>query len=289
MEKQALIEAIGRSGGKQNALDEVDVLWDKIDYLQQTGRFGPLLSQLVKANDKSNFLALVLEVNFAYQFEVRGLEMFYEVKQNSQKKSSVDFLHIATGGDSVFFELRLLQQAKPITDWINKQLKKIKAYSVVRGGQFEQDQVLRIQNTILNKVQDKHGKPIKFFSTAANVCNIVVIDASDSIFGAIDIYDCMLATYGDPSVQEVYKRQVFGLFQEDNSRYPQNIHKLATKYVHIRTTLHGVLFLFKKFNTGILAYQLEQYLMWNPTCIDETKAQRIFADITRAIPCYSPQ
>ncbi len=289
MDKQALSDAIRQSGGQQNALDEADALWSKIDYLQQTGRFGPLLSQLEKANEKSNFLALVLEVSFAYQFEVQGLELIYEVKQNSQQKSSIDFLHNTTSGDSVFFEVRLLQQAKPITDWVYKQLKKLKAYFVVMDGQHEQGEVLRIQNTILIKVQDKHGKPVKFFSTTSKAVNIVAIDVTDSILGAIDVHDCKLATYGDPGVQEIYRRGVFGLFQEDNPGYPQNFHDLAAKYAYIRTTLHGVLFLFKKFNTGILTYQLEQYLMWNPMCIDRARSQPIFAGITRAIPCHSPQ
>jgi len=91
LDKQALIDAVGRSGGKQSALDEADALWAKLDCLKKTGRYGLLLSQLFKANDKSNFLALVLEANFAYQFEAQGLELTYEVKQYAQHKSSIAF------------------------------------------------------------------------------------------------------------------------------------------------------------------------------------------------------
>jgi hypothetical protein len=64
-------------------------------------------------------------------------------------------------------------------------------------------------------VQDRHGNPIKFFSTDPDVLNVVVVDATKSILGIIDIYDCLLATYGDPAVDEVYRRGIFGLFQED--------------------------------------------------------------------------
>lgn len=284
MDKQALTDAIGRSGGKQNALDEADALWGKLVCLKKAGRYGLLLSQLAKANDKSNFLALVLEANFAYQFESQGLELTYEVKQDPQYKSSIDFVHKVPSGDSVYFELRLLQQTQSITDSIKAQLQKCQMYSVVMGGQDEQDEVVRIQNTVLSKVQDKHGNPIKFFSTSADAVNVVVVDATDSILGTIDFHDCKLATYGDPSVKEVYRRQVFGLFQADKAEYPLQIHALAAKYAHIRNTLHGVLFLFKKPDTGILAYQLEQYLMWNPTRIDETRARSICAEVIRAIP-----
>ena len=59
---QHFLDATIRAGYSQNALDETDALWVKINYLQQTGRYGLLLSQLTKTNDKSNFLALVLEV-----------------------------------------------------------------------------------------------------------------------------------------------------------------------------------------------------------------------------------
>ncbi len=69
MNKQALIDAIRRSGGKRWALDEADDLWVRLDFLQKTGRYGQLLLGLANANDKSNFLALVLEANFAHQFE----------------------------------------------------------------------------------------------------------------------------------------------------------------------------------------------------------------------------
>jgi len=143
---------------------------------------------------------------------------------------------------------------------------------------------VRLQNTILGKVQDKNGKPIKFFSTDANAVNIVVVDATESVLGTVDINDCKLATYGDPGVEEGYRRQVFGLFQEDRPEYPQRIHDLAAKYSHIRNTLHGVLFLFKEPDTGLLGYRLEQYLMWNPVLINEAKSRPIFADLTRAIP-----
>jgi hypothetical protein len=151
-------------------------------------------------------------------------------------------------------------------------------------GQDEQDEVVRIQNTVLGKVQDKNGNPIKFFSTAADAVNIVVVDATNSIMGTIDIQDCILATHGDPGVEVVYRRQVFGLFQEDKPEYPQHIHALSAKYAHIRSTLHGVLFLFKKPDTGVLAYQLEQYLLWNPALIDEARARPILTEVANVIP-----
>ena len=71
-------------------------------------------SQLASANDKNNFLALVLEVNFAHQFESHGIQLIYEVKQDPGKPSTVDFLRTTAGGKRVYLELRLLQEAKSI-------------------------------------------------------------------------------------------------------------------------------------------------------------------------------
>ncbi|MGH8727566.1 MAG: hypothetical protein ACREV9_05310 [Burkholderiales bacterium] len=284
MNKQALIDAIRRSGGKRWALDEADDLWLRLDFLHRTGRYGQLLSGLANVNDKSNFLALVLEANFAYQFESQGLPLVYEVHQDARKNSSIDFLRKIPNGASVYFELRLLQRTQSITESINAQLHSWGFYRFFIGGRDEQKEILRVQNTVVSKVQDKSGKPIKFFPTDAAAVNIVVVDASNSILGTIGVDDCMLATHGDPGVEELYRRQVFGLFQEDRPEYPQRIHELAAKFRHIRTTLHGVLFLFKERNTRLLAYRLEQYLMWNPALIDVAEARPILADLTCAIP-----
>src|ERR1039458_6742802 len=107
--KQSLIDAIQDSGGSQSALDEVDDMWVRVDYLEKTGRYGALLSQISNANDKSNFLALTLELNFAYQFESLGLGLTYEVRQDAQQNSTIDFLRVTPGGEQVFLELRLIQ------------------------------------------------------------------------------------------------------------------------------------------------------------------------------------
>lgn len=284
MNKQDLVDAIRRSGGKRWPLEEVDDFWPRLELLQNTGRYGPLLASITAANDKNNFLALVLEVNFAYQFESSGRALAYEIKQDTSEGSSIDFLRNTPENKRVFFGVRLLQQRQAITQLINSQLEKYGIYRILFHGADEREEVIRLQNTVLRKVQDKDGNPIKYFSADADVVNIVVVDATQSVLGALDIFDCMLVVYGDPSVEEVYRRQIFGLFQDDQPQYPQAIHDLAAKFAHIRNTLHGVLFLMKKPGGELIAYQLEQYVMWNPVKIDEANVGPIHADITAAIP-----
>src|SRR6266496_2205157 len=109
MTKQELIDVIRASGGKHSALGEADDLWLRVDFLKKTGRYDQLLLSLANTNNKGNFLALVLEANFAYQFELRGLALSYEVRQDAREASSIDFLREIPKGDRLYFELRLLQ------------------------------------------------------------------------------------------------------------------------------------------------------------------------------------
>jgi len=224
---------------------------------------------------------------FAYQFESQGLQLAYEVKQEPGKPSTVDFLRQTPAGKRAYLELRLLQQRKSIKDMIDEQLQKYGIYKVLLGGDDEKREVERLQSTILTKVQDASGAPIKFFSTDADVLNIVVVDASETILGTIDIYDCLLATYGDPAVDEVYRRNIFGLFQEDKPEYPQAIHDLAAKYAHVRSRIHGVMFLFREPDSGIIAYKLQQYIVWNRALVNEATAQQVYGDLSAAIPIRS--
>ena len=283
MDQQTYIKAIERSFGKQNVPHDSDALWAKIDFLQQTQRYRQLISQIAKVNNLSNFCALAFEANFAFQYESQGLELAYEVKQDVRRKSSIDFLRSMPSGVRVFFELRQLKQATSITDSINAQLQHCQHYQVALNGQGEKNQIDRIQDTILSKVQDKDGTPRKFFSAAADAVNIVAVDAADSILKTIDHHDCLLAAYGDTAVINAFQLDVFGLFQEDKPEYLPHIHELAAKCAHFRKTVHGILFLFKKPKTGILAYQLERYLMWNPALIDSARAHRIRNELNDVI------
>jgi hypothetical protein len=236
--------------------------------------------------DKSNLLALTLELNFAYQFESSGrLNCTYEVSQDAQQNSTIDFLRVSPGGEQVFFELRLIQQPQDIADSIAGQIENTERYKIALDAEDDQDAVVRIQRNILSKIQDKKGNPIKFLSVAKSAINIVVVDIADCMLGMMDIHDCMLACQGDPGVEEPYRRRVFGLFQQDMPNYPQRIHDLAKKYAHIRGTIHGILFL-DRVGVKILTYRLCHYLVWNPALIDEPTARCIIADVSTAIPAH---
>lgn len=283
MDKQTLIAAIKNSGGADRPDEEVDALLVKLDILHQTSRYTRLLNCIASANDKSNLLAAVFEATFAYQFEVAGLPLEYEVKQDKNDNSSIDFLRRMNSGVSIYFEARLLQQDLATTVSIQTQLQQSKFYQAAMNGQMEHDAIVRLQSTILSKVQKADGTQTKFFRVAADSLNIVVIDASDLILGMLDIADCMLATHGDPSVRKECRRNIFGLFQEPDLAYPAQIPAIAEHFERIRNTLSGVLFLFKSRGSGVINYTLEHYMIWNPRLIDVVCAQDVNSEISRAI------
>lgn len=107
-----------------------------------------------------------------------------------------------------------MQQDQATAKSIADQLSASGTYAVFKDGGDEQDDVLKVQGIALGKVEDKHGKAIKFLRVDPSVFNIVVVDISDIVIGAADLGDCMLATYGDPEVPVEYRREVFGLFQD---------------------------------------------------------------------------
>lgn len=282
---RAMLEAaIAASGGTAQPTDQVDGLLAKLQALDATGRYGALLKGISKSNDKSNFLALLLEATFAYQFEAQNIPLDYEVKQDASDGSSIDFGMKLDDGRVAYFELRLLQQDQATAKAIAEQLVKTGAYAAAVDGGDEQGEVLRVQSTILSKVENKDGKPIKFLKTDASTLNVVVVCISDIVLGTADLYDCLLATYGDPEVPAECRRDVFGLFQDLRPEYPKHVQDAATRFAHLKSTVHAVLFLFRPTGSGVLDYSLRQVLVWNRALATPQSGRLVGERVNAAIP-----
>lgn len=229
-------------------------------------------------------MALLLEATFAYQFETAGFPLDYEAKQVAAQTSSIDFRMKVPSGEAAYFELRLLQQDQKTAEDIAKQLAATKVYEVVKEGEDEQAEVLRVQGTLLSKVENAEGKPIKFLETGEGFFNIVVVCISDVLLGTVDMHDCMLATYGDPEVPEHCRRDIFGLFQELRPTYPENIQAVAARFRHFKATIHAVLFLFRPAGSGVLDYSLQQVLVWNRSLTTPEGAKGVCEAVYKAVP-----
>lgn len=82
------------------------------------------------------------------------------------------------------------------------------------------------------------------------------------------------------------KSEIFGLFQDARPEYPDRIQALAKSYAHLKETLHGILFLFRRPKGESFDYSLEQFLVWNPELIDHERAAAISEQIKLALPLY---
>lgn len=283
-DRATLVAAIAASGGAAQPDDQVNGLLAKLRALEATGRYASLLKGVAKANDKSNFLSLLLEATFAYQFESCGINLDYEVKQDATNGSSIDFGMKLNDGRVAYFELRLLQQDQATAKDIAQQLTKAGLYAIKKDGADEQREVLKVQSTVLSKVEDKHGKPVKFLKADPSVVNVVVVCISDILLGTADLHDCILATYGDPEVPEECRRDIFGLFQDVKPAYPAEIQAAATRFAHLKATVHAILFLFRPRGSGVLDYTLQQVLVWNRALTTKTSAGPVYDRVYAAIP-----
>ncbi len=284
IDRTTLEGAIKASGGAQQPGEQVEGLLAKLQTLEATGRYGALFKTLAKVNNKSNFLAFLLEATFAHQFEAVGMPLEYEVKQVPNQPSSIDFKLAGKTTDTVFFELQLQQQDQATANDISKHLAAGPFYAAVKDGDGEADDIFRLQSTILRKVQKPDGTPVKFLQTGPRIVNIVVVCISDILLGTSDAFDCLLALYGDPEVPEHCRRGVFGLFQDANVGDAEEIKVRAAKYEYVKNTLHGVLFIFRPNGSGVLDYQIQQVMVWNRKLVSENQAACLTAQIAAALP-----
>lgn len=246
---------------------DLEALAAKLQYLELARRYASLLKQLRECNDRSNFAALVFETCFAHAFEVQGFPLLYEVSPlgilpNGQGSSSIDFRLILSAEITFNFEARILQQPDRVRQSIEDQIQQTNFYSVSYGTPEDLGEIFRLQSTILSKCQDKDGKPIKFLRVCPGEYNFIVIDVSDLMLRSIDTYDCELAAYGDPAVPRGARLGVSGIFQISNGRSEHDF--LSQRFMHLRDTVHGVLFIRKAPNGNLFNYDLESFTVPNP-------------------------
>jgi hypothetical protein len=270
MDEKELLATIKNLGWKGAWEAQLKGLSSKLSFLISKGRYQKLLRNIKTANDKNNFVASILEATIAFQFESAGIELDYEIRQDPNSTGSIDFSWKTAAGSTVFIEVRLLQQGKAPTGSTD--------------GDDEKQDIVRVQGVILEKVQKKDGTPRKFLAMHKGRINIVAVDISQIVMGMFDSQDCKLVTFGDPSVRTINRRGVFGLFQEAMPEYPEHIRLRAQSYDHIRKTLHGVLFLFRKPKTELFNYPIQRFLAWNPGLMDKEKAAAICNEIKPALP-----
>jgi len=214
----------------------------KIELLSTKSNYNKLLKSIFSSNDLHEFNSYVFEALFAYDFESRGHQLLYEVKQMEYGNSSIDFCYELSESKKIYFELRNIQQRKLIIDSIEHQLSNTNQYEILLDGADEKLETIRLQKLILSKCQKDDGEPIKFSNLSGNNLNFIVLNISELHLGGIDDADCVLTLYGDVCMNPFYRRGIFGMWQKLNSNPTVENKEYYDGFQHFRDTIHGVMF-----------------------------------------------
>ncbi len=259
---------------------------EKLEFLQGTGRYGRLLSEVLAANNKANLKSHLLEATFAYQFENAGMPLKYDVAGRSEDSTSVDFICQTDSGEEICVELRLVQQRQWITDLFEQQLREADCFGTTLDGAEDRAETLRLQRAILAKAVDENGKLIKFQRPQSGRWSVVAIEVSELHLGMIDEADCVLVAYGDRAVPEFARRQLLGLFQEALPDDPAHIHEVAGGFAPFRESIHGVLFLRKVPEGSPVNFDLEYLFLGNHQLITSEDVNRIAKSFRQAMEIW---
>lgn len=269
--------------------DYIDILLRKLEFLNDLQRYDGLLKNIFSSNEKSEFNSYVFEAAFAYDFEVNGHHLEYEVNALSDSLTSIDYCY-ETDGRKIYFELRVINQRAALTTDMEAQLKHYGFYEILQGGEEEQRETIRLQNLILSKCQDKEGNPIKFGHEEGGY-NFIVVFVSALHLGMIDKADCLLAMYGDEGVHSIFRRDVFGLCQQLSEHATEEKRQYYEKFNHFRETIHGVLFVKNAARGGDPNYlfdlQLQYFLARNNNILEKEEGDAIFEKLLSFLLTWS--
>lgn len=274
-ELQAIIQAAGA-----NALAYADPLLTKINRLEGTGQYRPLLVQLRSAREAGDFRGRVLEINFSEAFVSEGIDLTYGARQGMS--GDIDLLWPLSPRD-VFMEIKLLGQDRATRDRINQQLEDHGVSAI--GLRDDTRDVARLQLDILQKASTRKFNP----KPQPGWINLVAIDVAELQLGMVDMTDCLLATGGNPLAAQYshpsgLRENVVGIFEPLNGRtltageqrWVTGVHQLPSGAPHPQTYLHGVIFLFRHpKERAALAYELRSEIVWNPVLVSDDAARSI--------------
>lgn len=288
MELTDLEASIKAAGGGPNALAYAENLLTKINRLEATARYQPLLAQLRSAREAGDFRGRVLEINLAEALVRKGIELTYGARQGMS--GDIDLLWRVAPRD-VFIEIKLLSQDRATRDLINQQLEHCGVSSVaVRDDTRD---IARLQLDILQKASTRKFNP----NPQPDWINLVAIDVAELQLGTADIADCLLAAGGNPLAAQhchpaCLRENVVGVFEVPGSRnltpgqqaWVSGVHQVPAGVPHPRTYLHGVIFLFREpKERAALSYELRSEVIWNPALVTTDAAQSISGAMRQAL------
>lgn len=266
--------------------DYINILLRKLEFLNELQRYDGLLKNIFSSNEKNEFNSYAFEAAFAYDFEIKGHKLEYEVNILSDSLTSIDYGY-KIKGRKIYLELRVINQRAALTGYIEAQLKHYGFYEILQGGEEEQRETIRLQNLILSKCQDKKGNTIKFGHEEGSYNFIVVFVSALHL----DKAACLLAMYGDEGVPPIFRRGIFGLCQQLSEHATDEKRQYYQKFNHFRETIHGVLFVKNASHGGdpnyLVDLQLQYFLVGNNTILEKDEGDTIIEKLSSFLLTWS--
>ncbi|MEW6265562.1 MAG: hypothetical protein AB1641_21015 [Thermodesulfobacteriota bacterium] len=259
--------------------DTIQCFREKLEILSETNNYSKLLNNLFASNDLNEFNSYVFEVQFAYDFQSNNQTLTYEIATLSHNNSRVDYCY-KFNDLTIYIELKLVQQRNEISKSKEVQLAMKSSYQIMLHGNEEFAENIRLQNHILLKCQKEDGTPIKFSKPINNMLNFIAVNVSELHLDMIDEYDCRLTMYGDCSVPPLYRRGVFGMWQDISVTSSNQERIFFEKFRYFRETIHGLLFVRYVRHSGIMSRmfidrKLEYLLILNRNLLSEKTCSMI--------------
>lgn len=262
--------------------DYIDSLLRKLVFLNDLRRYDGLLRNIFSSWEKNEFNSYAFEAAFAYDFEVNGHQLDYEVKNLPGSLTSIDYCY-EMEGRKTYFELKVINQRAALTNFMEFQLRTRGVYEIQEGREEQHRETIRLQNLILSKCQDNDGNPIKFGGEEGSY-NFIVVFVSALYLTMIDKNDCLLTMYGDEAVPPDIKLGIFGLCQQLSEHAIDEKRGYYEKFSHFRKTIHGVLFVKDAPREGdpnyLVDLELQYFLIGNNSILEKKEGEAVIEKLS---------
>ncbi|WP_157656419.1 hypothetical protein [Burkholderia ubonensis] len=74
------------------------------------------------------------------------------------------------------------------------------------------------------------------------------------------------------------------MFQDVKDADTAEFQAFSTRFEHCKGILHGVMFVFRPRGAGVLAYNLQQVMVWNRSLVSRTLGTSLMEQMARALP-----
>ena len=207
-----------------------------------TGHHDWVRTRTADLVDSSNWPTYSMEVHLTAVLEDAGHSAHNSVQLIPADASDVDIVYQDNGG--VQLQIECVFALEPLSYWQeNLEVTPGAIISVATyDGEGEAGLLRRVQHKMRLKATRGNSTPTKFPIPSDASLNILVVDVSQGIGDGTDAGDLEMLTLGRNHVHPVARREILGLFEQNNPYGPAFAAEFAGNQ-YFRERIHAVLFL----------------------------------------------